>query len=168
MLVYHPSLDPSHGMFRMLTLVDASPDKMLHFDTFRILDFYYLFPHLLVPVRLPPKLLARKRKLASYASRYSRVPAPKIFVQQLRPLQELVARSLAAKGLLDPAELESGKLSRTEVAVPGQIVELLQARTASEKELVELLASEVSQVPLLGSDGLKARTGLLEYRYDPS
>jgi hypothetical protein len=45
MLSYHGAFDLNHSIYRMLRLVEHHPQKSLAWDTFRILDYYYLFPH---------------------------------------------------------------------------------------------------------------------------
>lgn len=167
MLVYHPAFDMNHGMFRMLRLLESNPEHRLHWDTFRILDLYYLFPHLLADATLPRPLTARKKAFAGTASAYSYVPSPKMFIQQMRGIHEIVARSLAAKGLLEPAELDASVLARTEVAIPAALATSF-AGAEADKALVALLATEIAAIPLNGSNGLKQRTRLLEYRYDPA
>ena len=77
MLVYHPAFDMNQGMFRMLRLLKPNPKHSLAWDTFRILDFYYLFPHLLADVPLTRAMVKRKREFAKLGSKYSRVPAPR-------------------------------------------------------------------------------------------
>lgn len=167
MLIYHAARDLNHGMFRMLNLIDHCPAKSVAFDTMRILDFYYLFPHLLAEVSLPRHLIARKRKLREFGSKYSRVPSPHLFIQQLRGTMEVVARSLASKGFIEAPALDAASIIRTDQPLPPGISMAIERQLDVEKALVQLLGEELSQVPLLGPGGLKARTGLLEYRYDP-
>lgn len=164
MLVYHPAFDLSHGMFRMLRLLEASPKRQLKWDTFRILDLYYLFPHLLEAARLPRSMTKRKREFGKLGSKYTRVPTPRMFIQQLRGIHESIARSLAAKGFIEPAQFDEGLLVRTEREIPPDLLHIFADN--DDAALVEMLAVEVAAIPLTGGDGLKDRTGLLEHRYD--
>jgi hypothetical protein len=165
MLIYHPVYDLSHGMFRMLRLLNAKIDHELKWDTYRILDLYYLFPHLLADARLPPAMTKRKREFGKLASKYSRVPSPRMFIQQMRGIHETVGRSLAAKGFIEPFEYDAGLLRRTEAPIPVELVEAF-AQATEDENLVQMLANELAVIPLSGSNGLKDRTGLLEHRYD--
>lgn len=165
MLVYHPAFDLSHGMFRMLRLLEANPERQMKWDTFRILDFYYLFPHLLEAARLPRNMTKRKRDFGKLGSKYTRVPTPRMFIQQLRGVHESIARSLAAKGFIEPAEFDEGVLVRTERAIPPELLRMF-ADDVDDAALVHMLAVDMAAIPLTGGDGLKDRTGLLEYRYD--
>ncbi len=165
MLVYHPAFDLNHGMFRMLRLLETNPKRQMKWDTFRILDLYYLFPHLLEAARLPRSMTKRKREFGKLGSKYTRVPTPRMFIQQLRGIHEAIARSLAAKGFIDPAEFEEGVLVRTEREIPLDLLRTF-ADAVDDVALVDMLAVEMAAIPLKGSDGLKDRTGLLEHRYD--
>jgi hypothetical protein len=165
MLVYHPAFDLSHGLFRMLRLLEANPERRMKWDTFRILDLYYLFPHLLEAARLPRTMTKRKRDFGKLGSKYTRVPTPRMFIQQLRGIHESIARSLAAKGFIEPSKFDEGLLVRTEREIPAELVRMF-ADAAEDAALVDMLAIELAAIPLTGSDGLKDRTGLLEHRYD--
>lgn len=151
----------------MLRVLEYAPKHRMEWDKFRIIDLFYLFPHLLAGATLPRALTARKNAYGKTASPYNRVPAPKALIQQMAPLHANIARSLAAKGFLSPNDLSRGTLSRTEKGVP---VELSKAFAAAEADepLVRMLAEEVAVIPLNGAGGLKERTGLLEHRYDAS
>jgi len=167
MLIYHPVYDLSHGMFRMLRLLETKIDHELKWDTYRILDLYYIFPHLLADARLPQGMTKRKRDFEKLGSKYSKVPSPRMFIQQMQGIHESIGRSLVAKGFVEPAEYESGMLRRTKTPIPEQLAEAF-ANATDDRVLVEMLANELATIPLSGVNGLKDRTGLLEHRYDAS
>ncbi|MDB5600837.1 MAG: hypothetical protein JWN71_2881 [Xanthobacteraceae bacterium] len=165
MLVYHPALDVNHGMFRMLRLLEINPLHTLQWDTFRILDFYYLFPHLLKDASLPSKMTKIKNELAKLGSQYTRVPTPKVFIQQILGIHESVARSLIGKGFIDATSFEDKHLKRTPQSLPPDLMTAFAA-ASNDEQLVTMLAVEIAAIPLSGPRGLKQRTGLLEHRYD--
>jgi hypothetical protein len=165
MLIYHPAYDLNHGMFRLLRLLEVNPEHKLRWDAYRILDFYYLFPDLLVNARLPRNMTSRKRFYATLGTKYSRVPSPKMFIQQMGGIHEAIGRSLAGKGFIEPADFDQKKLVRTDTPIPLALKDAIGAATGDE-ELVSMLGVEMAALPLMGPNGLKERTGLLEYRYD--
>lgn len=167
MLIYHPAYDANHGMFRMLRLLDASPTHTINWDTFRILDIYYLFPHLLLDARLPRNLTKSKKVIGAGNSKYNRAPSPKLFIQQIVGLHESIAMSLASKGLIKGAALKEGLLQRTATRLP-TIVQAAFDEAVEDDALVRLLAVDLASLPLSGQNGLKERTGLLEHYYDPA
>lgn len=142
-----------------------NPQHALKWDAYRILDLYYLFPDLLGDARLPRNMTTRKRAFSKMKSKYSRVPSPSMFIQQMSGIHELIGRSLAAKGFLSPSQFESKVLSRTDLPIPKVLNDTIHASYADE-ELVALLAVDLAALPLTGIGGLKERTGLLEHRYD--
>lgn len=164
MLVYHPAYDLNHGMFRMLRLLEKHPQKAMKWDTFRILDLYYLFPHLLGDAQWPGSMTKRKREFAKQGSKYTRVPSPKIFIQQIRGSHEAIARSLIAKGFIEPVQFNNGNLVRSPLPLPTALTDAFSS--SHDQVLVDMLATEIALLPLTGTNGLKVRTGLLEHRYD--
>ena len=167
MLIYHPAYDANHGMFRMLRLLDANPDHTLKWDTFRIIDIYYLFPHLLLNARLPRNLTKVKKMIGAGDSKYNRAPSPNLFIQQLSGLHESIAMSLVSKGLIEEMAFKAGTLKRTAIAIPTP-VQTAFAQASGDDALVRLLAIDLASLPLSGQNGLKGRTGLLEHYYDPA
>jgi hypothetical protein len=167
MLIYHPLYDLNHGVFRTLALLERTPKKSLAFDAFRILDFYLLFPHLLAGVPLPSKMLRMKRQLEGRQSKFNRVPSERGLLQQMLGAHHAVTSSLAAKGFLDVDALRAGTLLRTSQPLPEALLSEIEQQPKDELELLDFLAMDVAAIGPLGKDGLKARTGLLEHRYDP-
>lgn len=123
-----------------------------------------MFPHLIGNARLPRALTSAKQRYGKIDARYSQVPAPRVFIQQLVGLHEIVARSLIGKDFLAADAFEKNVLQRTGKTLPATLAEAF--KHADDKSFVELLATQVSAIPLNGPNGLKDRTGLLEYRYD--
>jgi hypothetical protein len=143
-------------------------DKAIHQDYLRIIDFYQLFPHRLEDVRLPNRYRGIKRRLGALRTKFNDIPQPRAFLRQIKPIQETVIISLAAKGLIDPeAEAERRMVQRTARPLPSGMREIIEGRSAEEKEVVSLMVALASEIPLQGPDGMKVRTNLLEYRYDP-
>lgn len=165
MLIYHAAYDINHGIFRMLRLLENSPERNLKWDTFRILDLYYLFPHLIGKARLPRNLLRKKNMFKKQNTQYNNIPTPKIFIQQTQGLHEIIARSLIGKGFLDASAFEHKLLQRTSQHLPDILLQSF-AEATDDQSLVEFLAIDLAAIPLLGTQGLKERTGLLEHRYD--
>lgn len=167
MLIYHPAYDVNHGMFRMLRLLEVNPDHHLRWDAFRILDIYYLFPHLLGSARLPRVLTKQKKVFAAQSSKYARAPMPKVFIQQMAGLHESVVRSLIGKGFIDADAFKIGSLERTDAPLPASMNDAFSNATG-DQALVDFLAKSLAAIPAAGTDGLKDRTRLLEHYYDPA
>lgn len=165
MLSYHAALDFNHGIYRVLRLLEAVPSHSMQLDTLRILDFYFLFPHTVGDVTLPKGMTAAKRSFAAGASRYNKVAFPRHLFEQLGAMQRVITHSLAAKGFIEAPQLADHCVVRTPKPLPEEIRTAFAAEAAKDRQLVQFLVA-LSREPLLGDKGLKARTGLLEFRYD--
>ncbi|WP_352699105.1 ABC-three component system middle component 5 [Mesorhizobium sp. M0590] len=164
MLVYHPIFDIHHGLFRLCFILDHHPSKEIHIDALRILDFYFLFPYLLSSFDFTQGAGKQGRLLAGPRSKYNMTASPETLLNHLRGLNHLTLTALASKNILAPADLELGVARRTDVALPETIFDAAQER---DIELASYLATKLGTIPLYGPKGLKARSHLLEYRYDP-
>ncbi|OAM73610.1 ABC-three component system middle component 5 [Devosia elaeis] len=165
MLVYHPAFDVYHGVFRALLILEHTPGKSMPVDTLRILDLYFVFPYLLAEMDFPQGAGARGRKLAGTRSRFNTLPSPRTFLAQIKGLHNLVTAGLAGQGLISMDALRDGTVRRTEKEMPPG---LLAQATTEDTELAEYLGGKIATVPLLGKRGLKDRSKLMEYRYDPA
>jgi hypothetical protein len=165
MLVYHPAFDIYHGVFRALLLLESTAGRAMPSDTLRIIDLYFVFPYLLAEFEFPRGAGRKGRQLAGVPSRFNTLPAPRIFMAQMQGLHTLVAAALAGRGLILGDALKSGNVVRTGTALPQHL--LNQARP-EDIELAAYLGTTIATIPLLGKNGLKARSKLMEFRYDPA
>jgi hypothetical protein len=167
MLVYHAALDINHARFRLLYILELNPEHQLMFDLLRILDFYFLFPHLLGGVPLARNMTRQKRAFAERSSKHNRVPSPKLLIRQMQGIHETAIRALMADGLVLPEPFELQIVQRSKTPIPSALEEVFASQPEDERALASFLATELATMPLNGPTGLKARTGLLEHRYDP-
>lgn len=164
MLIYHPAYDAYHCIFRALLITDVI--NVIEVSKLRILDFYYCFPAELQKVRLP-KGHAEVKKLAQKAKNIYHGPVSAIQTfREMEHIQLAAFRTLAASRLIDAAELESGLFRRTETALPESLRSSLNEAAEEHKSLMQYMTEKFVEIPLLGENGLKHRTGLMEYRYD--
>jgi hypothetical protein len=150
-------------MFRYLLLLEQHPSKSMHVDTLRIVDLYFMFPYLLRDFEFPRGAGKAGRVLAGESSKYNRLPSPRLFLHQLRGLSSIALTSLAGRTLLNPERLKAETAERTASTIP---VDLFASVTASEMALAEFLSTNIATISLSGRDGLKKRSGLMEFRYD--
>lgn len=164
MLVYHPLFDLHHGVFRACLILELHPSKEMHVDTLRLLDFYFLFPYLLSSFDHTPGSAKQGRALAGVKSKYNMVSSPRALLAQLKGMNRLTLLALANKSILSLADIERGFARRTDAPLPNAIFGSALKR---DIELASYLATKLGTIPVYGSKGLKARSHLLEYRYDP-
>lgn len=166
MLTYHKALDTNHAIFRVLTLLTFAKEIDLEIERLRILDFYYTFPHLIAQISFPAGFLQRKTEFKFPDNPYRYKGNAKFLLAQLRIFQETAINLLAAKELIDPDKVNQGKVGRGSAPIPSAIKDAISISISRDQELLSLLVNDFGKVPLLGSGGLKQRTGLMEYKYD--
>jgi hypothetical protein len=166
MLLYHPAFDTYHSAFRLLLLMWNSNDQEMQFARLRILDFYLLFPAELESVSFPRSILREKTRWKNLRSRYNQITDPRRVFDELASFQLSGMQTLLSTGLAGQKG-QSDVVSLSREAAPVQLVHELESATAARAELLSLLTGPFKNIDLYGKDGLKARTGLFEYRYDP-
>jgi len=142
-------------------------DGVWHRDQLRIADFYLLFFFRLQSVRLAPKhkavkALARKRA----ENRYEHQPDDHLLFDRMEPIQRAAIETLIAKSFFSVAPNNRDLLHETERAEPEALARRIDQINSTEVDVMEAIQSLVNDYELLGKNGLKDRTGLLEFRYD--
>jgi hypothetical protein len=168
-LIFQPSLDPLHAVFRYLRLRELfSASKRISRDHSRLLDFYLLFPFRISAIRLARnhqkyKKLADKYRLLKP---YGEQPDGPLMLQRMEPMQSAALETLASKSYLDLDKLRHDLVATTGLSLPPPIKERVAVLNEDQADLLEFLSILSSEYEILGENGLKARTGLMEYRYD--
>lgn len=168
-LSYQPALDPFHTAFRALRLLPTiRPIGRLHRDHVRILDFYLLFPFRIEGMRLAQKHRRFRRVAQDFESRkpYGEQPDDTVMFSRMEPMQHAALETLAEKALIETDEWRAGYVAPTDQAVVDELQDRVDTANAAEPELIELITALGREYELLGHNGLKDRTGLLEHRYD--
>jgi hypothetical protein len=166
-LTFHAAFDPLHTVFRVLRLRPLiSKRGSLHRDHVRILDFYLLFPFRIGDIRLMPRHRKYKGLAKRFPEPYGELPDDQSLFSRMELIQKAAMESLAKKNLIDPDKWVVGEVAATETKIPAELSSRVEQRNQEQKGLLELLDSLAGEYSLLGSDGLKSRTGLLEFRYD--
>lgn len=168
-LSYQAALDPFHALFRLLRLWPILSKGPLPRETVRILDFYLLFPFRIGEIKIAKRHLHFRRLAKTYAHTkpYGEQPEGRAILNRMEPIQNAALNTLAANGFIDTDRLLLGEVRVTDVPIPDDIASRVNAANSNQVDLMEFLGLLASDYNLLGPDGLKDRTGLLEYRYDP-
>ncbi len=168
MLLYHPAFDINHCIFRILRLLTKLPTDDHEIERIKILDFYLLFPQEINRMKFPRALLSFKRQIRKHEQRYEEFNDPHRIFHQLEPLQIIALKCLAAYNLIDAESLSQGKVRRTVTPIPKDLQETIEKANSVDSNIIDLLTRSFNSISLYGDKGLKARTELLEYQYDPS
>ncbi|WP_431127013.1 ABC-three component system middle component 5 [Variovorax paradoxus] len=141
--------------------------RELEYSKLRILDFYLCFPAEIASIELPKNLQAI-RPLAREAANKFRGPVSSLRTfRDLEQIQNSATRLLAASDVFDSKKLEEGSICRTTRAVSAEFIRSTPDPTGPTGVLTKFVLTQLSALPLRGTGGLKQRSGLMEYRYDP-
>lgn len=164
MLTYNPAYDLYHCAYRILKILNFLPNEEYRIETIRIIDFFVLFPEQIADITLPARYRKLKNILATQKNSYNDIPNKKRIFRELEKFQILAIESLAGMGFLDPHTIKSGFVKKSNKQLPDDIYEMIERDESKNitREYINILAS----FDLLGPNGLKARTKLMEYKYD--
>ena len=136
-------------------------------DRMRIWDFYFVFP-------LETKNISMTRDLWSFKgipyepNTYEELVDPQRVFDRMKPFQLTAYKCLAACGLIDSEELTEGRIKMSSKTIPTELGQNMQSLDEPQEHAIKVIAGPLSSFPLSGPGGLKARTRLLDFKYDPS
>jgi hypothetical protein len=168
-LSYQPAFDPLHAVFRLTRLSQiVATTGPLPKDTVRILDFFLLFPFRISEMRMKRDHTGFRRIAKRFASSkpYGDQPEGRVLLERMEVMQMAALQTLASKGFIDATELSRDRVKATVAEFPAQYRARIEEKNLQEADLISFLSILAADYPLLGEDGLKARSRLMEYRYD--
>jgi hypothetical protein len=167
-LSFQPAFDVFHTQFRFLRLRRLmSSDIPWHYDQLRIADFYLLFFFRVQSIRLSPKHKAIKKFARDNSTgRYERQPDDHLLFARMEQIQKAAIGTLIAYEYFDPSFFKREFVVETGRSEPELLSQRVDSINEQETKIMQALQAIVTEYELLGPDGLKARTGLLEHRYD--
>lgn len=168
MLVYHPAFDLYNCIFRMLQLLNYSKEEEIHIDKLRIWDFYLTFPNLVRNMAFPADLRHLKESIFKEKNNpYEEITDQKQIFDRMQTYQMSAIKCLASYGFVDSSLLAKNKIKKTGKEIPTSLLEKLTDLQNQKGNVIKLVTSDFVNLPLFGEKGWKARTGLLEFKYDP-
>jgi hypothetical protein len=166
MLIYHPAFDPYHCAFRGMRILGILEGIDIEVDSFRIGDFYILFPSLIAQMKLSQDLLKWRSRFSEAKNPYHFSGDQKIVFGRMRVFQLMGLRALAHNGIIDEAKLQKGTIVKGSSTWPETLSGVVKKANEQESDLMNFLRDLFMKIPFRGVNGLKARSGLLEYKYD--
>jgi hypothetical protein len=166
-LSYHPAFDAFHAIFRFLRLKFRQDVSDIEVDKLRILDYYLLFPWRASAIRLAQKDLGVRRiaKRLEKQQDYATLPNGEALLERMRASQIAALQTMAQDGVIDPMHLRNGVVKFKAFSLPSELKKRIDNKNEEEADKMAII-DVLSAYPLLGTDGLKGRTSLLEHRYD--
>lgn len=168
MILYHPATDFFHCWMRIATMVDRLGNDSIEYDRARIIDYYLCFPHALLQCRLPASFSNKVRKsVHALDKRYEDDLSIHQAFQQMRAIQHQVVMDMVGRGLLERTAYLEGLLVVSDSSQAHDVLVQVTAKwSGKESEARSTIIDALGSLSLNGHNGLKARSGLLEYRYD--
>jgi hypothetical protein len=162
--MYHPSYDAHHCAYRYLNILISSSNKKLDLSILSIVDFYYLYPHLLQQVeKLPSPIHRYKSVIKSIKKPFEVTPNAKALYFDLKSLQSVALANLQYRGLI---AVSNKNVSLVTELLPKSLIKKFEDDVFRDTEIFKLLVKELPKVNMSGKNGFKARSGLMEYKYD--
>ncbi len=168
MLLYHPAIDFFHCWMRFASILYDFGVEGVEYDRIRIVDYLLCFPSEVRNCRLPVKQSGEIRKQIGKLPRSYEDPnsLKQAFVEMYR-IQKQVTMDMVAKNIIQREMYREGLLvPNVESFAMGLLQAAAQNWKVRDEEWYHLTLKTLYAIPLNGKDGLKARSGLLEYRYD--
>lgn len=171
MLIYNPAFDIYHCAFRMINLLDnLKENKSVEIERLRIWDFYLLFPDKIYEISLKRDEDDIKELIKNYISKtnnpYTNLSNNRKMFQRIRPYQLNSLKCLASYKIINSDFIETNKVMLVNREPVKDFNDNFSQLSRKEINIVKLLTSHFYLMSLNGLDGLKKRSGLLEYRYD--
>lgn len=168
-LSYQPAFDPFHAAYRLLRLregvVRVAP---IPTDQLRILDYYLLLPFRIEGIRVQQEHRKYRSLAKSYVSvrPYGELPEDRVLYSRMYSIQTAALDTLARNKLISPEKYEIGIVEATQANLPKALAERIAEDNTHQADLIEFLQILGTQYKLLGTNGLKDRSGLMEHLYD--
>lgn len=152
-------------MFRFITIANLQNLESFEFSRLRIYDFLFLFPHFIKDISFPrgKGISALKRNAEKISPTYERLPDRKRLFSEMGDYHIQALQILEAKGIFKEVD---GIIHIEESFQSSSVKKLLEDNQYINDEFYKILLNTLNNVELAGDNGLKQRTGLMEYRYD--
>lgn len=168
-LSFQPAFDVVHTAYRTLRLLKIYRlRREVTVDVARICDFYLLFPFRLGEITLRKDDIWIRQTAKSYrdAAPYGVQPDAKTLFDRMSPIQYAAFENLALLKLIDRDRYDARLICPTDNPLPDSLAARVATANEKEADLLTAIAALVTEYPESGPDSIKARTSLLEYRYD--
>lgn len=168
-IAYQEALDPYHSLFRLLRIGRIlGTENTLVIDTVRIIDFYLLFPFRIQGFRFKPEHRSYRAMSKRYETLkpYGDFPGDRAVFGRMEPIQNASLATAARKGLLDADAWERESIMFTPFNLPAEFEERIDLLNDQQADVAEFFRILTTDYAVMGKDGIKARSDLLEHRYD--
>jgi len=171
MITYNPAFDLYHSIYRIAHIVGKLEEgEWMEADKVRIWDFFMLFPDKVYNITIRRE----EEDLRQYRSKFlKRENNPYEFdgdnrqlFEWMKPVQLSALGSLVSWGILDREQYEVGRVRVANNELLHRYLEQVGDVSPREHNVLAFMSSLSRTMPMTGEYGLKARTKLMESKYD--
>jgi hypothetical protein len=168
-MAYQEALDPYHALFRLLRIGRiVGTDRSLSIAAARIADFYLLFPFRIQGFRLKVEHLRFRSMSKKYEviKPYGDFPGDRAVFARMSPIQDAAFTTALHRGVIDSQEWVAERIKFLDAELPDVVDSRIESLNAEQEDIVEFLLALINDYPVMGMNGIKDRSKLLEHRYD--
>ncbi|HHW4389910.1 TPA: ABC-three component system middle component 5 [Escherichia coli] len=163
MIIYHPFKDANHCSYRIISLLYKNNNKIRD-EHLNFMDFYYLFPCQIKNIDGWPRSNSKlARRISTIEDTYETIENPRRSFFELNIIRRNTLAHLFSKGILS---LIDEYIHLNIERIPTSLINTLEADTFRATFEFTTIANEIPKLAIKGKKGLKAKTNLMEYRYD--
>lgn len=132
-----------------------------------IWDYYVTFPNRVSQISFPQDMRRQyKRLFPESKNPYEEVLDDVKLFARMRSYQTEALRCLAAYGLIDSERLKQSRVKRSTKPLPHELQKRIEEVPLRLRNVITLIESPFTELPLYGAKGFKFRTKLIDYKYD--
>lgn len=167
MIVYHAAFDLYNCMFRLLLILSRMKSEEVEMEKLLIWDYYVTFPHRVSKISFPQDFRRQYSQIfKNNDNPYEEVLDDVKVFSKMRTYQTEALRCLAGYGLIDSERLKESRVKRTDKALPLSLEQRMEEVPQRLRNVITLIESPFTDLPLYGVKGFKFRTKLIDYKYD--
>lgn len=165
MLLFNKAVDINHTLLRFACLILELDFKAVEKDRLRIYDFLVANPAHIAKLSLPMAYSKSKNQFRTFDNRYQKYD-PRGLFELMRPIQDLIFAKLDEMGALEKIE-GTDRFLLCPDALPDNLASVaLDKENSISTQAIGFIKDHLSNIELLGPQGLKQASKLMEYKYD--
>ena len=171
MILYNNAFDLYHTIFRMLHLLSKiEDDKVIEIDRIRIWDYYLLFTNEIFNIK-PRKNKKEYNQLLKELNIKKNNPYQQIYdqrktLEKIKPYQLSALNCLASYNIIDKEYLLKEEVKISSFDLLKKYTQYTGDLSDREKNIITIMTSFFRDISLIGNNGLKERSNLMESKYD--
>lgn len=162
MLIYNKLRDPYHTLLRLLKILNKVNQDKISYDRLRIYDFLLANPQEISKMRLVKSGKSSFKKYDNPYNLYDR----NILFYNLERIQKTAIEYLIKNDILEKIPNEDIYFIHKN-SIPSELIEALANTESISNEALNFITTNLNTIDLYREDGLKDRTNLIGFKYDP-